>query len=213
MKILKTTRGSKAQHLENYADYTHKECTKCSLVKPVGEFSKGAAKNSLGWAYRGYCKECGNAQTRAYSKGNTEKRNTRLREYRKANPEKAKLYDKRGSFKKKYGITLDQLEFLKKHNDYKCWICNKPHPKLFMDHCHTTGKVRGMLCPGCNTYLGVIQDSADTAQRLLDYLKGAPCHADVLLAWANADPMPTSENHAFPAARPLPPETPQNTAG
>lgn len=185
MKILKPNSGRNPNYLDDYETYTHKECTKCKKIKTVDMFSISKTKsNRIGWAYRGYCKDCGNAQTKAYSTANRPKRNARLREYRKVNPEKAKIYDKKGRFKMKYGISLEQLEKLKKHNDYKCWICNRIHPKLFMDHCHATGKLRGMLCPSCNTYLGVIQDSVESAQRLLNYLY-KPCHADILLEVAN----------------------------
>jgi hypothetical protein len=41
---------------------------------------------------------------------------------------------------------------------------------LAVDHCHKTGKVRGLLCGNCNRFLGQIDDDINTAERLLEYL-------------------------------------------
>ena len=54
-----------------------------------------------------------------------------------------------------------------------CAICGKPEPefrRLRIDHDHTTGKVRGLLCSGCNTGLTRFGDSPEGLQRVLDYV-------------------------------------------
>jgi hypothetical protein len=59
----------------------------------------------------------------------------------------------------------------------RCAICQRHESefkrKLSLDHCHTSGRVRGLLCSGCNTALGLMGD--DTARLLaaVEYLKGA----------------------------------------
>jgi len=52
-----------------------------------------------------------------------------------------------------------------------CAICRREPPyKLFIDHCHTTGRVRGLLCAPCNTGLGFLHDSQERALRAAAYL-------------------------------------------
>jgi hypothetical protein len=58
--------------------------------------------------------------------------------------------------------------------DYSCAICGKHEDelgyKLRVDHNHDSGKVRGLLCNGCNTSLGHFGDSVDGLQKAIDYL-------------------------------------------
>jgi hypothetical protein len=57
-----------------------------------------------------------------------------------------------------------------------CAICSAPDEslkkRLCVDHCHTTGAVRGLLCDNCNTALGKFRDNADTLRRAITYLEG-----------------------------------------
>ena len=77
--------------------------------------------------------------------------------------------------KKKYGITSEEYDRMLTEQNYSCYICHKHEDKLdrslAVDHCHETGKVRGLLCGNCNRFLGQINDNIDTASRLLEYLK------------------------------------------
>ena len=173
---------------KEYESYTHKKCSNCSELKLIHLFGKNnTPKSRLRWTYRSWCIDCNKISCRKYGTENRERRNKRLREYRKKYPEKARLYDKRGRIKSKYGISLDQLDLLKMANGYRCWICNQNREKLFVDHCHSTNKIRGVLCPLCNTYLGVIKDSVDAAERIKKYLLGQSSHADVLLKIAKQE--------------------------
>jgi hypothetical protein len=66
-------------------------------------------------------------------------------------------------------------ELLQKHGD-KCAICraenqsNGRRTRLAVDHCHTTGRIRGLLCHRCNTALGLLQDSPELLGRAAAYL-------------------------------------------
>ena len=66
--------------------------------------------------------------------------------------------------------TPDRDKLIKKQNN-KCKICNNIFDKApHVDHCHTTGKIRGMLCKNCNLGIGNLQDSVDVLQNAINYL-------------------------------------------
>ena len=80
---------------------------------------------------------------------------------------------------KKFGLSVEEVDSILENQQHKCPICNgeitldtKAHrnDKAVLDHCHTTGKVRGLLCGNCNRFLGQIDDDVNTAERLLEYL-------------------------------------------
>lgn len=72
----------------------------------------------------------------------------------------------------KYKVTRDQFDTMWEEQDGKCAICSKCFSELFcFDHCHSTGAVRGLLCSGCNTGLGLLGDTVESLERALAYLK------------------------------------------
>lgn len=100
--------------------------------------------------------------------------------YRDANKEALQLYKQTWYQSKrfdKYGIT--QLEFdlalSTQHN--ACAICDTNFSdtvRVYVDHCHKTGKVRGLLCFHCNTGLGHFKDDTSILYKALDYLHDHP---------------------------------------
>lgn len=71
----------------------------------------------------------------------------------------------------KYGITDQEFETMLTGQNNRCLIClsefaDKPH----VDHCHTTGRVRGILCYHCNVGLGHFKDDTQALQRAIEYL-------------------------------------------
>lgn len=99
------------------------------------------------------------------------------REWRRKNKDKTKNSD----LKKEYGITLAQYEEMEILQDFKCAICGHPEQdicnkkgsarRLAVDHCHTTGIIRGLLCRGCNQGLGNFKDNITSLQNAIEYLK------------------------------------------
>lgn len=76
---------------------------------------------------------------------------------------------------KKYGLTEERYEELLARQLNGCAICfskfaNKKHQKLFVDHNHENGKVRGLLCQDCNAGLGRFKENQELLTRAKMYL-------------------------------------------
>jgi hypothetical protein len=97
--------------------------------------------------------------------------NAATKAWRIANPGKS-----RQSGWKKHGIRLDHSEFDHLHRSQSglCRICGNPNTgkSLAVDHCHSTGRVRGLLCDACNRSLGVLGDTPAAIERVYRYVCG-----------------------------------------
>ena len=75
---------------------------------------------------------------------------------------------------KKYNISFTYYPDTLEEQDYRCAMChihvNDTTGRLHIDHCHTTGKVRGLLCESCNLVLGKVKDNVVTLERAIKYL-------------------------------------------
>jgi hypothetical protein len=86
----------------------------------------------------------------------------------KSKPEiREKIKDRR--LKKKYGISLKEFTKLSENQFDSCAICQKKEP-LCVDHCHETGKIRGLLCTKCNTAIGFFEEDGFSLYKAADYL-------------------------------------------
>lgn len=104
------------------------------------------------WNYNGICVEC--------------KRNGDRLSNLKAG--------KRYRVKKEYGLTVEQVDKIAATQDNKCAICNDLLGSLHhvqIDHCHTTGKIRGLLCINCNWLLGKSRDDPSLLRAAAAYLE------------------------------------------
>ena len=89
--------------------------------------------------------------------------------WRKRNPDKLKVYNFRAKLKTNYNLSEeDYLNLLNGQNNL-CAICNK-EDKLNIDHCHSTNKIRGLLCSRCNLGLGHFQDNVGLLSKAIKYL-------------------------------------------
>jgi len=75
----------------------------------------------------------------------------------------------------KYGITLDNYNIMLEEQNFCCKICKRNESefikKLAVDHCHNTGKVRGLLCNDCNLGIAYLKDSTINLENAIEYLK------------------------------------------
>lgn len=77
------------------------------------------------------------------------------------------------ALKHKYGITLDQRDALRRSQGNACGICREPltgGQAEHIDHCHDTGRVRGVLCSRCNMGIGLLKDDPAILLRAVAYL-------------------------------------------
>lgn len=86
------------------------------------------------------------------------------------------------AYKKRHGVTREIYEQMFLAQGGVCAICKEPETtvqrtgkvqRLSVDHCHATGKVRGLLCSWCNPALGGARDSIRILRAMIDYLKRA----------------------------------------
>ena len=113
----------------------------------------------------------------AWQKNNPDRTKITYDKYRQS--EKYHRTRKSYSYQKKFGITLDEYERMSEEQGHVCKICHCPEDvvihgdviALSVDHCHDTGKVRGLLCSRCNHFIGLARDSEVLLKSAIKYLK------------------------------------------
>lgn len=112
-----------------------------------------------------------------YRKQHSEKEKIRVKKWSQENSQKIKIYIKRNRLKK-YGITVETYNRMLKLQDGICAICLKKESvningkikELSVDHNHTTGIVRQLLCDNCNKAIGFLKEDILSAKNLVNYL-------------------------------------------
>ncbi|MCX5379288.1 endonuclease VII domain-containing protein [Streptomyces sp. NBC_00091] len=79
--------------------------------------------------------------------------------------------DSAGHLKRKYGITEAERDQMIAAQGGLCCLCLRA-PAVHVDHCHTTGRVRGVLCFNCNVGLGLLKENPDRFRRAAAYVEG-----------------------------------------
>lgn len=141
-----------------------KKCTKCGEAKPRTEFSK-AYDGKHGPVLRPSCKACQSA---------------RAREWFAENPKRTAANKRKFNLAKNYGLTVADYNALLRAQGGVCAVCGKGEPNahgrtgkqfaLAVDHCHETGRVRGLLCQKCNRAIGLLGDDPVLMRRAISYL-------------------------------------------
>ena len=131
-----------------------KVCSTCSTERPLDKYRKRETSKD---GYRHQCLYC-----------IEEKRRQRRSEPDRYAKERGWMLNRL------YGISTDEYDAMLAEQGGLCAICRGPQtsisPNLCVDHCHDTGKVRGLLCNGCNGGLGLLKDSPELLRNAIDYL-------------------------------------------
>jgi len=126
-----------------------KICLKCKVLKPDDRFSPHK-RGSQGLSYA--CKPC-----------RVEEQRQRRAAWSPAERHSKDLW-------KRYRLTLQQYEAMHVAQEGRCLICDKRSNRLEVDHDHTTGRVRGLLCGNCNKAIGLLGECTTNLDRAIDYL-------------------------------------------
>jgi len=92
------------------------------------------------------------------------------------NSEKGKQTMFAWRLKSVFGITVDFYNQLLKNQNNSCAICKRIEPTGYgwhVDHCHSTNKVRGLLCSKCNQGIGLLEENTDTLKKAIEYLENS----------------------------------------
>jgi len=146
-----------------------KTCTKCKESYPASlEYFYQDLRNKNG--LMSACKECLKQESKQYRLQHQEQIRKRKKIHNKQFPNIRRGY----KFKNLYGITFDQYNLMFEKQNGCCAICGKSESefkkRLYVDHGHETGKVRGLLCCNCNFKLSVIEDK-EFFEKANSYLK------------------------------------------
>lgn len=139
-----------------------KKCGKCKETKNISCFSQLSSSSKTYKRFKNgikpWCKECYKNYTRNYMKD-----------------KRSLSGGSQDHYLKKYGLTRDQVNLMMEEKNHKCDICgNKSdhrYGKLNVDHCHTTGNVRGLLCFSCNVMIGQSKDNVEVLKKAIEYLE------------------------------------------
>jgi hypothetical protein len=133
-------------------------CKKCNKIKKLDEFYQRRDYGLVG-SVRSVCKQCASHKSK---------------EFRMMNPERQSV----AARLRRYGLTDKRFNEMLKEQHGLCAICGRPGKRkakwcktgLFVDHIHSSGKIRGLLCHQCNTGIGSFRDDINVVKRCVEYL-------------------------------------------
>jgi hypothetical protein len=142
---------------------TTKLCGCCQLIQPITNFYPHKSQSD---GLQTRCKDC--------ARKNSQKH------YHTIDVNKRRQWSRGTMLKKQYGLTLEDYNSLLSGQEGVCAICGRTETQrsnsrgtidhLRVDHCHTTGRVRGLLCSQCNFGLGNFRDKLGLLISATSYL-------------------------------------------
>ena len=136
-------------------DILSKTCNCCKELKPITDFKYHARKKFGG--YEAQCRECLNEKAR-------------IRWRKRKSPENSRVQH----LWNRYQMRPHEYDELHEQQNGVCAICGGVQTynrRLAVDHCHTTGLIRGLLCDGCNVGIGGLGESVQTLTNAIAYLQ------------------------------------------
>lgn len=146
-----------------------KICSCCKIEKPFSEYFKDN-KRKIG--IRCKCKDCCRIETQNWRNKNRSAYNNYAAMWRAKNPDKQHATD----IKRLYKLSIEDYNAMLSAQGCRCKICGAQHDptrkrgRLYVDHDHETGFIRGLLCSGCNTAIGRLGEDKRILQNALYYL-------------------------------------------
>ena len=141
---------------------TYLKCTHCGKDESVidGEslyFQKDKQKK---YGFRMQCKEC---------------RSFKTKEWRSKNENMLNIKNASRKMIVRYGISIDDYDDMLRSQNGVCAICGtskiaKNKTRFAIDHCHNTGRIRGLLCTNCNSGIGKLKDNPNILIKAYEYL-------------------------------------------
>lgn len=182
LERLKLQRYSKPSRYPERITAEGRLCNRCEFRKDPSEFGKYTG-NPDGISNR--CKPCMREAAREsrYSQLEVARARERLKGKKQYDKNREKILVRRasGRLKYRYGLTRDLLEEMFLDQEGKCAICQsevvlpngegKSIGTANIDHCHKTGRVRGLICTFCNHGLGSFRDNPEALESAIRYLK------------------------------------------
>ncbi len=130
-----------------------KRCFSCGIAKPTTEYYRSNTRY-----FQRECKECTKQRRSKWWRSPT-----------------GKLSSANTKLKARFGITLDEYHALLDQQGGECLICfahlSVMGHRLAVDHCHKTGRIRGLLCKSCNVGIGNFDDCPERLRRAAAYLE------------------------------------------
>lgn len=151
-------RGCHAQFQRALVAEGRKWCTKCREIKAVAEFRVTGAK------VRSTCRPCDAAQSAEWRERNPGYGTDYMRRVR----------DERGYARRaRFGLTPADVRAMLEAQHGRCGICDESvTPEgINIDHCHSTGRIRAILCRSCNLGLGFFKDDPARMERAAEYIR------------------------------------------
>jgi hypothetical protein len=153
-------------------------CQLCNIERPIEDFTILYQRKDNGLVYRRHeCVEC----RKQVNKRPDQKEKAASRKYRYDRSAKGWEAKSKWRFKREYGISVEDARHLLSAQDGRCAniaCCKqiefgvKDRKKIaVIDHCHKTGRVRGVMCDMCNKTMGMSADNPAILMGLANYLR------------------------------------------
>jgi hypothetical protein len=142
-----------------------KRCKACEKLKCIDNFYRDRRFKNTSTSE---CKICYGKRVKEYKEAHKDQVNATAAWYVKETEQRRR----RHHLKKVYGLTESQYSDMRDRQQGVCAICGIVSQKpLHIDHDHSTGKVRALLCTKCNSMLGYARDSVEMLKKGIEYLE------------------------------------------